>query len=165
MRSRRRDIRLIGGYNQVGFNKTMRRKIVTRIVVAAGILLGVWVTAAHKDFPPDRRRDADQMVAAEFGYGRPVSNAYFKVYGFLQGCTCYYRFDSTADSVQAYVAAKTLVEMPAGTPSVRSFQRGSPYWWSPGRSSTMRYFGWSGPICVLSWDTKTGRCHIKRFGG
>jgi hypothetical protein len=113
----------------------------------------------------EESRHAQEMVSAEFGYGQAVTNAYFSTSGLLQGVTCYYRFETTTQCVQSYIAAKTLIEIPVTNPSISVFKSGSPSWWVPGSGTNVHYYGWSGQICIMSWDAETGRCYIKRSGG
>ena len=113
------------------------------------------------------------MVRAEFGYGAQIEDPYFITYGFLQGVTCYYRFRTSKEDVAKYIETMQLVEVSNDSPSLNRFLNGSPYWWRPKKDRGTRFFGFSDKawravypaVCILSWNQKSGVCHVRRVGG
>jgi len=132
--------------------------------LGGSLVLGVRVYRNHKDFTLSRAADARGLVRAHVGYAHPVSNEFFVVHGFLQGNTCYYRLDTTWQTVQSYTSRYNLVEVDPDSGGVRGFLSAPPYWWAPEKGTAVRYFGVKNG-CIISWDEATGRCHIRRHGG
>jgi hypothetical protein len=129
-------------------------------LVFVGLML---IYRGYKDFPASRARDAQGSVRAALG-DNATSNEYFVVFGFLQGCTCYYRADITPDVARNYIKSHELTPI-TNKQAIRKFNRASPYWWSPGREKHVEYFGRGETYCMFSWNPQTGRCHILLHGG
>ena len=147
--------------------KNMKHGCIARalkIIAAVALVLVMVMLLQYKDYPPRRAHTARESVRAEFGSGYPTSNEFFIVFGFLQGCTCYYRFDTTQDAVQAYIRNRGLIPI-KDEQAIRRFIHASPYWWKPDDCKTVEFFGFGSHNCTFSWDKSTGRCHIFLHGG
>jgi hypothetical protein len=139
------------------------QKIIIRAGIGFVLVVALGVYSFHKDFTLRRSKDAQDMVKAEFGYGNSISNEYFIVFGFLQGCDVYYRFDTTEKAALEYVENKRLTPV-SDKQGIKDFTKSSPYWWQPEKGTNVKYFG-VGSRVWMSWDKNNGRCHIYRKGG
>lgn len=147
--------------------KMMRHGCIVRTLkIAAGVvlILAALMYLQRKDYPPRRAHQARDMVRAEFGSGYPTSNEFCIVFGFLQGCTCYYRFDTTPEAAQIYIKNKGLISV-TDRQAIRVFTRSSPYWWEPEKGTKIEFFGYGSRTCTFSFDRSTGRCHVLLHGG
>lgn len=119
------------------------------------------------DFPRSRDdKESNEMVFAVFQGFKSVRKSFFVVDGFLQGCTCYYRFQAPNENIKKFVTARGWVEISHAKIRYIEFSAGTPYWWKPQKLSTTHCYGNSAESpCVFSWDEHTGQCYLKLNGG
>ena len=133
-------------------------------VVFGGILLVFLLMCLyHKDCFLQQSGQAQRLVRDLLG-DTATSNEYYVDFIILQGTgPRYYRCETTPEAVQAYIKRMGLLPV-SDSQSIRAFRNGSPYWWNPGRGKHVEYYGTEGKKCVISWDKRTGQCHILRDG-